>query len=62
MLINIIPAAITIGFNSTEYRVDENVQGGVVSVNISVLNGTLERNVVISVSTENSSAICKPTV
>ena len=55
-----IPAAIIIGFNSTDYRVDENVQGGVVAVNVRVLNGTLQKNVVISISTENSSATCKP--
>ena len=61
VLLNFFPAGITIGFNSTDYRVDENVQGGIVSVNISVLNGTLQKNVVISISTESSSAICKLT-
>ena len=32
------------------------------TVNISVLNGTLQKDVEISLSTENSTAICKPKV
>ena len=58
----IIPADVIIGFNSTNYRVDENVQGGVVAVNISVLDGTLQKNVEISISTEDFTAACKPTI
>ena len=57
-----ITTAIIIGFNSTDYRVDENAQGGVVAVNVRLLNGTLQKNVVISISTESSSAIRKPTM
>ena len=53
-------AAVVIGFNSTNYRVDENIQSGVVAVNVTVLNGTLRKIVEISVSTRSSTAIRKP--
>ena len=53
-----IPAAVTIGFDSTDYRVDENV--GAVAVNIRVINGTLQKEVMVSISTVDSTAICKP--
>ena len=43
-------------------RVDENIPGGVVAVNVSVLNGTLQKEVIIILSTEDSTAICKPTM
>ena len=58
MYVSFIPAAVTIGFDNTDYRVDENV--GTVAINIGVINGTLQKKVMISISTENSTAICKP--
>ena len=41
---------VTIGFNTAAYTVLEDA--GSVSVTVSVLNGTLARNVVVTLSTE----------
>ena len=58
----IIFVAVVIGFDATDYRVDENVQSGVVVVNVTVQNGSLQRDVEISLSTNDSTAICKSTL
>ena len=45
--------AITIGFNDTAYTVTE---GGSASVSVSVLSGTLARDVVVTLQTEDGTA------
>ena len=50
-------ADVTIGFDNSTYRVDEN--DGVVNVTIRVLNGSLKKEVILIVSTINSTAIRK---
>ena len=47
----------TIGFNRTAYSVSEDA--GSVSVTLSVQTATLERNVILTVSTINSTAMCE---
>ena len=51
-------SVVTIGFNQTAYSVNEDA--GSVSVTLSVQNGTLGRDVVVTLSTINSTALCKP--
>ena len=43
-------AVVTIGFNTVAYSVLEDA--GSVNVTVSILNGTLARNVVVTLSTE----------
>ena len=45
--------AVTIGFNDTAYTVTE---GGSASVSVSVLSGTLARDVVVTLQTEDGTA------
>ena len=46
-------AAVTIGFTTTTYNVTE---GGSASVSVSVLSGTLARDVVVTLQTEDGTA------
>ena len=46
-------SAVTIGFNATAYTVTE---GSSVSVSVSVLSGTLARDVVVTVQTGDDTA------
>jgi len=48
-------SAVTIGFNTTSYSVREDA--GNVSVNISVQAGTLDRDVIVTLTTMNSTAM-----
>ena len=47
----------TIGFNRTGYSVSEDA--GSVNVTLSVQNGNLDRDVIITLSTVNNTAICE---
>lgn len=48
--INFLPSAVvTIGFNPVTYSVFE--EAGSVNVTVSILNGTLARNIVVALST-----------
>ena len=44
-------AVVTIGFNTVSYSVLEDA--GSVNITVSILNGTLARNVVVTLSTES---------
>ena len=48
---------VTIGFNRTAYFVSEDA--GSVSVTVSVQTGTLDRDIILTLSTVNGTAVCK---
>ena len=48
---------ITVGFNRAAYSVSEDAGG--VSITVSVQTGTLERDVIVTLSTVNGTAMCK---
>ena len=48
---------VTIGFNKTAYSVSEDA--GSVSVTLSVQTGGLDRDVIVTLSTVNGTALCK---
>ena len=48
---------VTIGFNKTAYSVSEDA--GSVSVTLSVQTGILDKDVIVTLSTINSTAICE---
>jgi len=48
---------VTVGFNPTTYAVREDA--GNVSVTLSVLAGTLDRDVIVTLTTISSTAICE---
>ena len=48
---------VTIGLNRTVYSVSEDA--GSVSVTLSVQNGTLDRDVIVTLSTTNGTAMCE---
>ena len=48
---------VTIGFNKTAYFVSEDA--GSVSVTLSVQTGILDRDVIVTLSTINGTAICE---
>ena len=48
---------VTVGFNKTVYSVSEDAVG--VSITVSVQAGTLERDVILTLSTVNGTAMCK---
>ena len=48
---------VTIRFNRTAYFVSEDA--GSVSVTVSVQTGTLDRDVILTLSTVNGTAVCK---
>ena len=48
---------VTIGFNKTAYSVSEDA--GSVSVTLSVESGTLDRDVIVNLSTIRDTAMCK---
>jgi len=48
---------VTVGFNRTAYYVSEDA--GSVSVTVSMENGTLDRDVIVIVSTVNGTALCE---
>ena len=50
-------SVVTIGFNKTAYSVSEDA--GNISVTVSVQNGTLGRDVLVTVSTVNNTALCE---
>ena len=50
-------SAVTIGFNKTAYSVNEDA--GSVSITLSVQNGTLDRDVILNLSTVNGNAMCE---
>ena len=50
-------SVVTIGFNKTAYSVSEDASS--VSVTVSVLNGTLDRDVIVTLSTVNGTALCE---
>ena len=57
---------VTIGFLNTNYTVNESTTSGVANIEIGILEGLLQREVVISFSTQDKSAlgqfVCKCTV
>jgi len=57
-LITFTISVVTIGFSRTAYSVNEGASS--VSVTLSVQTGTLGRDVVVTLSTINSTALCKP--
>ena len=50
-------SVVTVGFNRTAYYVSEDA--GSVSVTVSMENGTLDRDVIVIVSTVNGTALCE---
>ena len=48
---------VTIGFNKTAYSVSEDA--GSVSITLSVQTGTLDRDVVVTLTTISGTALCK---
>ena len=50
-------SVVTIGFSWTAYTVSEDV--GSVSVTVSIQTGTLERDVIVALSTVNGTAMCE---
>jgi len=48
---------VTIGFNRAAYSVSEDA--GSVSITVSVQTGTLDRDVIVSLSTVNDTALCE---
>ena len=48
---------VTIGFNKTAYSVSEDA--GSVSVTVSVQTGTLDRDVIVTLSSISGTAMCK---
>ena len=48
---------VTIGLNRTVYSVSEDA--GSVTVTLSVQNGTLDRDVIVTLSTINGTAMCE---
>ena len=50
-------SVVTIGLSSTAYTVSENADS--VSVTVSVQNGVLDRDVIVTLSTINGSALCE---
>ena len=50
-------SVVTIGFSRTAYTVSEDVAS--VSVTVSVQTGTLERDIIVTLSTINGSALCE---
>ena len=48
---------VTIGFSKADYSVSEDV--GSVSVTVSIQNGALDRDVIVTLSTVNDSAMCE---
>ena len=48
---------VLIGFNRTTYSVREDAGG--VNVTLSVLDGTLDRDVIVTLTTMNSTAMCE---
>ena len=56
-LYTIITSVVTIGFSWTAYSMNENA--GSVSVTVSVQTGTLDRDVIVTLSTINGSALCE---
>ena len=53
----ILFSVVTVGFNPTTYAVREDA--GNVSVILSVLAGTLDRDVIVTLTTMNSTAMCE---
>ena len=53
----ILTSVVTIGFNRTAYSVSEDA--GSVTVTLSVQTGTLDRDVIVTLSTINGTAMCK---
>ena len=56
-LITFTISVVTIGFSRTPYSVSEDA--GSVSVTVSVQTGTLDRDVVVTLSTVNGTALCE---
>jgi len=50
-------SVVTIGFNKTAYSVNEDA--GSVSITLSVQTGTLDRDVVVTLTTISGTALCK---
>jgi len=50
-------SVVTVGFDKTAYSVSEDA--GSVSVTVSIQTGTLDRDVVVALSTVNGTAVCK---
>ena len=50
-------SVVTIGFNKTAYSVSED--GGSVTITLSVQIGALDRDVVVTLSSINGTAVCK---
>ena len=50
-------SVVTIGFNKTAYSVSEDASS--VSITVSVQMGALDRDVVVTLSTVNGTAMCK---
>ena len=48
---------VTIGFSKADYSVSEDV--GSVSVTVSIQNGALDRDVIVTLSTINGTAMCE---
>ena len=53
----LITLVVTIGFNETAYSVSEDA--GSANVTLSVQTGTLDRNVIVTLSTINGTAMCE---
>jgi hypothetical protein len=56
-ILHFLSIAVRIGFDPTAYSVNEG--DGVVTLEVAVLDGVLETEVVVRISTNNGSATCK---
>ena len=54
---NFTTSVITIGFNKTAYSVSEDASS--VSITLSVQIGALDRDIVVTLSSMNGTAVCK---